>query len=419
MTVNWAGNLTYSSQRVERPTTLEQLQELVAGAGRVRALGSRHSFSDVADTTGVHVQVDALDDGRERVEPVGDGDAGVVSVNAGLRHGEVATVLQERGRALGNLASLPHISVLGAAATATHGSGDANPCLAADVVGLELVTASGELRTLRRGDADFGGAVVALGALGIVTRVELRTRPTFDVVQDVLTDLPWEAVQSDLDAVTGAGYSVSLFTGWDEPAVRQVWRKAAADAVGPDDVLRDLGATPAATPLHPIPGVDATACTQQLGVPGPWHERLPHFRLEFTPSAGDELQSEYLVPRPRAAEAIEALRALGPAVAPLLLTSEIRTVAPDDQWLSPFDEPTVAFHFTWAPDWPAVRGLLPRIEAALLPLGARPHWGKLTTVAPEELAALFPRLADFRALADRLDPEHALRGGYVERLLAG
>jgi xylitol oxidase len=423
VTVNWAGNLTYSSQRVERPGTLEQLQELVAGTHPVRALGSRHSFSDVADTTGVHVEVDAIDDGRTPVEL--DATTGVVSVNGGLRHGVVATALQASGRALSNLASLPHISVAGAVATATHGSGNGNQCLAGDVVGLELVTASGDLLTLRRGDADFPGAVVALGALGIVTRVELATRPTFDVRQDVLTELPWDALAEHLDAVTGSAYSVSLFTSWDEPTVREVWRKALAvpgvatpAAVGPDDVLVALGAKPATGPHHPIPGVDPAACTAQLGVPGPWHERLPHFRLDFTPSVGDELQSEYLVPRARAVEAIEALRRLGPVVAPLLLTGEIRTVAADDLWLSPFDEDRIGFHFTWVADGPAVRAVLPRLEEALLPLGARAHWGKLSTVPLADVAAGYPRFADFRKLADHLDPAGRMRGGYVGQLLS-
>ncbi|WP_125775770.1 FAD-binding protein [Antribacter gilvus] len=422
--MNWAGNLTYSAERVARPRSLDELGDLLAAGGRVRALGSRHSFSDVADTTGVHVQVDAVDDGRPPVDL--DPATGVVSVNGGLRHGEVATALHAQGRALSNLASLPHISVAGAVATATHGSGDRNRSLASDVVGLELVTVDGGRRTLRRGDADFPGAVVSLGALGIVTRVELATRPTFDVRQDVLTDLPWDALLENFDAVTGSAYSVSLFTGGAEPTVRQVWRKAVQDGdqtgvgqrEGDDDVLVALGAKPAPGPLHPIPGVDPLACTAQLGVPGPWHERLPHFRLDFTPSAGDELQSEFLVPRTRAVAAIEAVRRLASVVAPLLLTTEIRTVAADDLWLSPFDEDCVGIHFTWVADWPAVRAVLPRIEDTLLPLGARPHWGKLSTVPAADVAALFPGFAAFRELAHRLDPEGRLRGGYVERLLA-
>lgn len=419
---NWAANLTYSSARIERPRTLAELAGIVAGEPRVRALGSRHSFGDVADTTGVHVQLDLLDDGRPALDV--DPGTGVASVRAGLRYGEVAADLHAHGRALTAMASLPHISVAGAVATGTHGSGDGTRSLAGDVVGVELMTASGEVRTLRRGDADFPGSVVALGALGVVTRVELSTVPTFDVRQDVFTGLPWEALFENLDAVMGSAYSVSVFTSWHEPDVRLVWCKSRVSpgstggGAGTAPALPvELGAAPATRPMHPLPDVAAVACTEQGGVPGPWFERLPHFRLDFTPSLGEELQSEYLLPRSAGPDAVRALRALGDRIGPLLLTSEIRTVAGDDQWLSTTPEDSVAFHFTWKQDWPAVRALLPELEAALLPLGARPHWGKLFTVPEADLPGLYPRFGDFAELAARLDPTGKFRGGYVETLL--
>lgn len=415
---NWAANITYSSERIERPRTLAELAGIVAGEPRVRALGSRHSFCDVADTTGVHVQLDLLDDGRPSLEV--DPGTGVASVRAGLRYGEVAAGLHAEGRALGAMASLPHISVAGAVATGTHGSGDGTRSLAGDVVGVELMTASGEVLILRRGDADFPGSVVALGALGIVTRVELATVPTFDVRQDVFTGLPWDALFENLDAVMGSAYSVSIFTSWFEPDVRMVWCKSkVTDGVGAAPGLPvELGAAPATEPMHPLPDVAAVACTEQGGVPGPWFERLPHFRLDFTPSLGEELQSEYLLPRASGPDAVRALRALGDRIGPLLLTSEIRTIAGDDQWLSTTGEDSIAFHFTWKQDWPAVRALLPELEAALLPLGAHPHWGKLFTVPVADLPGLYPRFEDFADLAARLDPTGKFRGGYVEELLA-
>lgn len=416
---NWAANLTYSSARTERPRTVAELAGIVAGEPRVRALGSRHSFGDVADTTGVHVQLDRLDDGRPPLDV--DPATGVASVRAGLRYGEVAPGLHARGRALTAMASLPHISVAGAVATGTHGSGDGTRSLAGDVVGVELLTADGEVRTLRRGDADFPGSVVALGALGIVTRVELATVPAFDVRQDVFTGLPWDALTENLDAVMGSAYSVSVFTSWFEPDVRMVWCKSRVDdGVGAAPaLLTDLGAAPATRAMHPLPDVAAVACTEQGGVPGPWFERLPHFRLDFTPSLGEELQSEYLLPRAAGPDAVRAVRALGDRVGPLLLTSEIRTVAGDDQWLSTTPEDSLALHFTWRQDWPGVREVLPALEAALLPLGARPHWGKLFTVPVADLPGLYPRFGDFAELAARLDPAGTFRGGYVESLLAG
>ncbi|WP_129787393.1 D-arabinono-1,4-lactone oxidase [Promicromonospora panici] len=415
---NWAANLTYSSARVERPRTLAELAGIVAGEPRVRALGSRHSFGDVADTTGVHVQVDLLDDGRPALE-VHPG-TGVASVRAGLRYGEVAADLHARGRALTAMASLPHISVAGAVATGTHGSGDGTRSLAGDVVGVELMTAAGELLILRRGDADFPGSVVALGALGVVTRVELSTVRTFDVRQDVFTGLPWEALFDNLDAVMSSAYSVSVFTSWHEPDVRLVWckSKVSAGSGGAAPALPvELGAVPATRPMHPLPDVAAVACTEQGGVPGPWFERLPHFRLDFTPSLGEELQSEYLLPRAAGPDAVRAVRALGDRIGPLLLTSEIRTIAGDEQWLSTTPEDSLAFHFTWKQDWPAVRAALPELEAVLLPLGARPHWGKLFTVPVADLPGLYPRFGDFAELAARLDPAGKFRGGYVHKLL--
>ena len=416
---NWAANLTYSSVRVERPRTLAELAGIVAGEPRVRALGSRHSFGDVADTTGVHVQLDLLDDGRPALEV--DRGTGVASVRAGLRYGEVAADLHARGRALTAMASLPHISVAGAVATGTHGSGDGTRSLAGDVVGVELMTAAGELLILRRGDADFPGSVVALGALGIVIRVELSTVRTFDVRQDVFTGLPWEALFENLDAVMGCAYSVSVFTSWHEPEVRLVWCKSkvstGSDGAAPTLPV-ELGAAPATRPMHPLPDVAAVACTEQGGVPGPWFERLPHFRLDFTPSLGEELQSEYLLPRAAGPDAVRAVRALGDRIGPLLLTSEIRTIAGDEQWLSTTPEDSLAFHFTWKQDWPAIRAALPELEAALLPLGARPHWGKLFTVPVADLPGLYPRFGDFAELAARLDPAGKFRGGYVQKLLA-
>ena len=423
---NWAGNHTYAATEVVHPAHLDELVEVVRTRSRVKALGSRHSFDDVADTTGTHVVLDAYDDGRPAVEV---DDRGVASVAAGLRYGDVTRHLQGAGRALANLASLPHISVAGSVATATHGSGDGVGSLASAVVGVELVTGDGEVRTVRRDDLDFPGTVVALGALGLVTRLELVTEPTFDVRQDVHLGVPWDAVTGHLDEITGSAYSVSLFTDWGPDGVQQVWRKSRLASGEEGDAPPEdfFGSRPATAPVHMLDGIDPVHCTPQLGQAGPWNERLPHFRLDFTPSNGAELQSEHLVPREHALAAVEALRALGPRITPLLQVGEIRTVAADPEplWLSPFDAPTVGFHLTWKPLPDDVARVLPEIEAVLGPLGARPHWGKLSHAvasgsddALADLAASYPRFADFRALAERYDPAGRFRGGFVERLLA-
>ncbi|UOE44253.1 FAD-binding protein [Agromyces larvae] len=439
---NWAGNLSYSARRLVRPTSVDELRSILAEPGPVRALGSRHSFNDLADTDGTLIATDGLP--VEFAEVAGDdGSTVAVRVAGGVRYGELAPLLHEHGLALANLASLPHISVAGAVATGTHGSGDGIGSLASAVRVLTLVTADGEIVTLRRGDADFAGAVVSLGALGVVVSLELDVEPSYEVAQTVFDGPRWDAILADLDAVTALGTSVSIFTTWQNADVAdQLWVKQrmprataarpladpAADEDAPvDETLvaviasaaagtEALGATAAAGPRHPIPGAGTEACTTQLGVPGPWFERLPHFRLEFTPSAGDELQSEYLLPRADAVAAIEAVRRLAPRIAPLLQVCEVRTVRADDLWLSmAYGVDVVALHFTWVADQPAVEALLPDLEAAL-PATARPHWGKLFALPADELAARSPRWHDFRALRARLDPDRRFTNPFLARV---
>lgn len=410
----WAGNLAYHHRILHVPSTVEQLQDLVASSGNIRALGTRHSFNDLADTTGDLVRLHGLPPQFDI-----DEQARTVTVSAGARYGTVAEELHRHGWALGNLASLPHISVGGAIATGTHGSGDRSRNLSAAVAGLDLVTADGTLRELRRGDPDFAGAVVGLGALGVVARVVLDVEPTYDVAQEVHLDLPWDAVLTDLDAVTGSADSVSLFTDWTGPTVPQVWRKTRVPRGATFRPRAEFfGAAPATGPMHPLPGIDPVHCTQQLGVPGPWHERLPHFRLAFTPSNGDELQSEYLLPRHRAVEAITAMRELGTVLAPLLQVSEVRTVSGDDLWLSSAFSTdgtgVVGLHLTWRQRQPEVEAVLPRIEDALYPLGARPHWGKLFHTV--DGAVMWPRWADFRTLVGRVDPAGKFGNGFLRRI---
>ena len=190
MQTNWAGNHVYRAARLEEPGSVAELQELVASHERVRALGSRHSFTDIADTDGVLVSLANLPDDVDISEP-----GRSVTVGGGVLYGHVAESLQQRGWAMANMASLPHISVAGAVATGTHGSGDRNGSLAAAVSAVEAVGPSGEIYRLQRGDADFAGSVVALGALGIVTALTLDIEPSFDVRQDVFTDLPWPVVE--------------------------------------------------------------------------------------------------------------------------------------------------------------------------------------------------------------------------------
>ena len=410
---NWAGNYTFRG-RVHRPRSLEELQEVLARSSKVRALGSRHSFNDLADSPGG----DLVDlSGLSRPVEV-DAERGTATAGGSTTYGALGLELQRQGLALPAMASLPHISVAGAIATATHGSGDRTGNLATAVSGLELVRADGEVVRLRRGDADFDGAVVGLGALGVVTAVTLDVVPTYDVRQDVYEDLSWEQVDAHLDEITAAAYSVSLFTGYGD-RVDQVWLKSRVPAGESGSAPSELfGARPATRKRHPLPEMSAENSTDQLGVPGPWIFRLPHFKLEFTPSNGDEVQAEYLLPRERAVEALQGLRAIAPAFAPLLIVGEVRTVAADDLWLSTASgRDTVALHFTFRKEEAAVLDALVAMEEVLAPLDARPHWGKLFRTDRATLDGLYERLPDFRDLVKRFDPEGVFRNDFLDRYL--
>lgn len=400
---NWAGNVTYAATDLLRPTSVEQLQEIVAGRPVVRALGSRHSFSRVADTTGVLVATNDLD---VPIEVRGD----AVTVGSGTRFGELAVELHRRTRALPTLGSLPHISVAGAAATGTHGSGSASRCLAASAVAAEFVAADGSLVRLRQGEPGFGGAVLALGALGIVTTLTLATVPTYDIRQDVWLDASLPRLLDRLDDVLDAAYSVSIFGTRRRPGVvDQIWIKSA-----PGDEPFDgssVGARPATVDMHPDADQDPANATPQLGTSGPWFERLPHFRLGFTPSNGDEVQSEYLLPRSSGAAAVEAVAALD--LGDVLRVSEIRTVAADGLWLSPCSgRETLALHFTWADDDERVARAVEAVEAALAPFDPRPHWGKVFAADPRWHR---PALPAFRELLRRHDPNRKFGNEFLQR----
>jgi alditol oxidase len=413
---NWAGNYAYSAARLHEPESIEQLQEIVRDTRPLRALGSRHSFNDIADTTGHLLSLRQM----PRIFDL-DTAAGTVTVDGGVRYGELCGPLDAAGFALNNLASLPHISVAGACATATHGSGDGIANLATAVSALEVVTADGEIVGFARDrDPDvFNGAVVSLGSLGVVTALTLDLQPTFRMRQDLYENLPLSGAVDHFDEITSSADSVSLFTDWRGPAVDQVWLKRRVPDGDSFEPRPDFfGATIATVPIHPIRRMSTEALTEQLGVPGPWHERLPHFRMDHMPSSGAELQTEYLIPRDHAAEAMLAIDAVRDRFSALLQISELRTIASDDLWMSTaFSRPSVAFHFTWQPDWKAVRQVLPDIEDALAPFGPRPHWGKLFTMSPEAVRSSYDRLPEFAELLERHDPTGKFRNAFLSRYI--
>ncbi|HVU54267.1 MAG TPA: FAD-binding protein [Puia sp.] len=413
-TRNWAGNIEYSTPHIHHPRSIEAIQTLVRQLKKGRVLGTRHCFNRIADSE--HQLISTA--GLNRIVSL-DPVAQTVTVEGGIKYGELAPWLDEKGYALHNLASLPHISVAGSIATATHGSGMDNGNLATAVTALELVTGDGEIRTVDKKDM-VRAAAVNLGVLGVVTKVTLAIQPKYQIRQTVYEHLPMTELTTNFKGILSAGYSVSLFTDWRQDAIDEVWVKSMAPAGGPDRSGKSsvpdqlFGARAATQPLHPIAGTPAENCTEQMGIPGPWHERLPHFRMGFTPSSGTELQSEYFVPFHHGVEAVLAIQKLGSRISPHLFISEIRTIAADELWLSPNrHQDSVAFHFTWRQDWPAVSRLLPLIENELAPFQARPHWGKLFTMPPATLQSRYEKLNDFKKLAAELDPEGKFRNEFV------
>lgn len=413
---NWAGNYEYGVDTVHEAASLEDVREFVGGHDRLRALGTRHCFNGIADSSHSLLSLRPMSDVIEL-----DAERRTVTVAGGVSYGQLCPYLHDKGFALHNLASLPHISIAGACATATHGSGVTNPNLAAAVSGLEIVTASGDVRRLSR-ETDvktLRGAVVHLGALGVVTKLTLDIQPTFLARQHVYLDLAMSEMRDHFDEIVSAGYSVSLFTDWQDGRVNEVWIKSRAEEGSTDDAVPELfGARRATRNVHPIVALSPEHCTEQLGAIGPWYERLPHFRMGFTPSSGKELQSEYFVPRRDAVEAILAIERLRELVGPQLLISELRTVAADELWLSTcYGRDSLAIHFTWKQDWPSVGKILPVIERELSPFAVRPHWGKLFTLAPGELRSRYERLGEFKQLAAEFDPGGKFRNRFLDSTL--
>lgn len=416
---NWARNVAFPGA-LHEPASLAELRAVVGR--KVRVLGTGHSFSDVALGAAAGAG-DQLSLARMPVVREVDTARGLARVSAGLRYGEVTPWLHDEGFALHNLGSLPHIAVGGAIATGTHGSGDRLGVLATAVRGLRLVTAGGDVVDLAPdgtgpgcGD-EFAGAVVALGGLGVVTEVTLAVEPTYDVVQHVYDDLPFAALVEHVDDLFSAAYSVSVFHRWRGDVVDAVWLKRRTTAPAAPDAL--LGATRAGSPQNPVRG-EPTANVTEQGTPGPWHTRLPHFRLDFTPSSGDELQTEYLVPRAAVPQALVALRELEREIAQAVIVTELRSVAADDLWLSgAYGRDVVGVHFTWQPRPDAVAPLLPLIEERLLPLGARPHWGKVFAAPPDAVRPLYPRLEDARRLLHAFDPDGLFSNDFLDAYVRG
>ena len=414
---NWAGNYTYSTNNLDEASTVDNVVHLVRSHSHLKPLGARHSFNGIADSTVDQISLKHLD----QIEL--DAKAKTVTVGAGVTYGQLAPYIDNRGFAVHNLASLPHISVVGACATATHGSGNNNGNLSTAVRAMEIVTANGEVVIFSRerlGDK-FQGTVVGLGALGVITKITLNVQPRFQMTQMVYEDLPFSQLEHHLNEVFASGYSVSIFTDWQNQRATQVWiKRRVEEDVHTDSKETFYGAKPATRNLHPLAGHSAENCTEQMGVPGPWYERLPHFRMNYTPSSGAELQSEYFVPRDKGYAAILAVEQLRDHITPHLFITEFRTIAADDLWISPcYQRPSMTLHFTWKPQWPEVKRVLPLIEEKLAPFGVRPHWAKLFTMPSARLRSQYAKMPAYREIIDQYDPGRKFRNEFIDRNIYG
>jgi xylitol oxidase len=412
---NWAGNYAYRAEHLDVPSDVDQVKKSILEHARAKALGARHSFNAIADSREEQISLKHFD----QMEL--DGSSRTVTVGAGVTYGQLAPYIDSRGFAVHNMASLPHISVVGACATGTHGSGNRNGNLSTAVRAMEMVTADGSMVTLSRekiGDM-FPGAVIGLGALGVITKITLEVEPRFQMTQRVYEDLSFSELEHHLDEIFASGYSVSLFTDWQKHRATQVWIKQRSDQDKGAQV-DFYGAKPATRKMHPIADHSAESCTEQMGIPGPWYERLPHFKMNFTPSSGAELQTEYFVPRAKGFEAIRAVEQLRDQITPHLFITEFRTIAADQLWMSPaYQRDSMAIHFTWKPEWPEVKKILPQIEEKLAPFGARPHWAKLFTMKPTVFEGQYSRLNEYRGLVKRYDPNGRFRNDFLDTNVFG
>jgi xylitol oxidase len=409
MSANWSGTVNFrDSQRVE-PTSLGEMQELISKSARVRARGSAHCFNDIADTSAMAITFENMPSDIEI-----DKEKRTVRVPAGMKYGELAVALHDRGWAIHNMASLPHISVAGAVATATHGSGVGNGNLATAVESLEIVLPDGSLKRVSKGDTNFEGYVVGLGLTGVVVNLDLAIEPTFNIAQTVYRGMSRESYAANLDEIMSLAYSVSYFTTWAAAGGGEVWAKFKTGTTAPTELFE---AYPATSNRHPLPGLNPEPCTEQMAVSGPWHLRLPHFKMEFTPSAGDEIQSEFFVARKDAPAAIAALEKIAPQINEILWVTEIRAIAADQLWMSPhYQRDSIGIHFTWK-KVDAVYEMVKVVEATLAPFGYRPHLGKVFSASPDYFKLAMPKFDDFKKLVMEIDPTNKFGNEFTNRLM--
>lgn len=410
---NWVGNLQYNSKKYFQPERVGQIQELVKNSKRIKTLGSRHCFNSIADCDETHLSLAKMN----KMLAIDENEM-TVTIEGGAQYSDFCVELNEAGFALPNLASLANISVVGACATATHGSGVNNQSLASSISEIELVDGNGGIITLsRQKDAEkFNGVVVNIGAIGIVTKLKLDIEKSFQVRQDLFENLSIEQLAENFDEITSSGYSVSLFTNFQK-SIRVMNIKRRIDENISDLPKEFFGATAAKESINSR-GIPDTNRSPQMGVSGCWFECLPHFKFSKQLIQGEEIQSEYYVERKNAVEAILALEEISNIIFPQIIVAEIRSIKADNHWLSPFYRgDSVGIHFSWKLNEREVMKILPEIEKVLAPYKPIPHWGKLFTISREELHAYYPKMSEFIGLCEEFDPNGKFRNEYLNKYI--
>ncbi|KAI1700234.1 d-arabinono-1,4-lactone oxidase domain-containing protein [Ditylenchus destructor] len=356
---NWGNNFRFSTQNIQYPTSVEEVQQIVRNANKLRVVGTRHSFSKIADSPNTMLSTLALKNiiGFDPTVPS-------ITVQAGITYTDLNPFLPNYG---------PN-------------------------------------------DPELKAIAVGLGAFGVITQVELEVEPTFNLTNYVFVNMPEQDIYDHFDEIENLGYSVQLFTDFSTPGVwDQVWVWVRSDENSNVGNMQNLyGATRTHEQVTAIEALPPTYLMEQ-GKEQPWYYGLVDYHLGLSGFDGAEIQSEYFMPYENAIPAIQAVSNFSDLIAPRVYTMLIRTIKGDDLWMSEsFNETTVAIHFTWKPNMTAVMEVLPQIEQALLPYGARPHWGKVFAQGPETYLHRYPKLNQWKQLAETLDPTHKFRNKFLE-----
>lgn len=431
-TSNWSGTVAWDDCEVLEPTTIGELQSIIAYSPKVRVIGSAHSFTPLVRSSGRvkptllslrHIpRTWSLDEKKK-----------TVTVDAATTYSELCHALDKTGFALPNTSSLSHFQIAGAIATATHGSsGSRNgrltrSGLADTVVGLEIVGPDGTIRNVNKGHPQFSSSVVSLGMVGVVTRVTLSLVDDYDVIQRVYGKWPptptgtLSAFLSSLPKTIAQFDSFSAFVKWNVDDFglligRKQVPRGATDSASTTDPRLITG---------PIQGFLGQGDFATTGV-GRWCDKMFLWKNNGSPFVSQpELQIAHFVPFRDVERALHATRKVVSTWGDEVLYCELRAVRGDEHLLSPYsaDAPKPdSFSISHSLDArlgvEKVRQRASELESVLRPYQVRPHWGKLTAMTASDLKEAYGlKLKRFQEVQQQVDPNRKFTNDYLEHLL--